>query len=52
MCIRDRFQSAYGLSADAITPEAVTRALAAFQRTLISDDSPFDRYAAGEFRCV
>jgi parallel beta-helix repeat protein len=43
------FQSAYGLSADAITPEAVTRALAAFQRTLISDDSPFDRYAAGDF---
>ncbi|MBK7218554.1 MAG: right-handed parallel beta-helix repeat-containing protein [Candidatus Promineofilum sp.] len=42
------FESAYGLSAEAITPEAVTRALAAFQRTLISDDSPFDRYAAGE----
>ena len=43
------FESAYGLSADAITPEDVTRALAAFQRTLISNDSPFDRYAAGDF---
>ena len=42
------FESAYGLGADEITPEAVTRALAAFQRTLISDDSPFDRYAAGD----
>ena len=43
------FASAYGLSAEQITPEDVTRALAAFQRTLISDDSPFDRYAAGDF---
>ena len=33
----------------AVTPENITRALAAFQRTLISDDSPFDRYAAGDF---
>ena len=29
--------------------ENVQRALAAFERTLISADSPFDRYAAGEF---
>jgi parallel beta-helix repeat protein len=43
------FESAYGIGADEITPEAITRALAAFQRTLISDDSPFDRYAAGDF---
>jgi len=27
----------------------VEKALASFQRTLISDDSPFDQYAAGEF---
>lgn len=32
-----------------VTFENVERALAAFQRTLISNDSPFDRYAAGDF---
>lgn len=30
-----------------ITPDNLQRALAAFQRTLITDNSPFDRYAAG-----
>jgi len=44
-----RFQDAFGVSGDAITTDHVTQALAAFQRTLISDDSPFDRYAAGDF---
>ena len=43
------FDAAFGGGAAAITPENVSRALAAFQRTLISDDAPFDRYAAGEF---
>lgn len=43
------FDAAFGGGAAAVTPENITRALAAFQRTLISDDSPFDRYAAGDF---
>ena len=43
------FDAAFGGGASAVTPENTTRALAAFQRTLISDDSPFDRYAAGDF---
>lgn len=30
----------------------VERALAAFQRTLISNNSPFDRYAAGDFNAL
>jgi cytochrome c peroxidase len=42
------FNQAFG-SDSALTMENVQRALAAFQRTLISDNSPFDRYAAGEF---
>lgn len=37
---------------DGITLENVEMALAAFQRTLISDDSPFDRYAAGDFEAL
>lgn len=32
-----------------VSLENVEKALAAFQRTLITDDSPFDRYAAGDF---
>ena len=32
-----------------VSLENIEKALAAFQRTLISNDSPFDRYAAGEF---
>ena len=43
------FDAAFGAGADALTLTNMDRALAAFQRTLISDDSPFDRYAAGDF---
>lgn len=48
----DLFRSAFGVEPGSITPEHVTMALAAFQRTLISDDSPFDRYAAGDFNAL
>ncbi len=41
-----------GGAEEAITAENVIKALAAFQRTLISDDSPFDRYAAGDFHAL
>jgi parallel beta-helix repeat protein len=43
----DRFGEAFG--GDAVTFDNAQRALAAFQRTLVSRDSPFDRYAAGQF---
>src|SRR6185295_9667983 len=33
---------------DPVTFESVTRALAAFERTLVSDRSRFDRYRAGD----
>lgn len=45
----ERFDAAFD---DGITLLNVQRALAAFQRTLISDNSPFDRYAAGDFNAL
>ncbi len=45
----DLFDKAFGGGPAAVTFENAQRALAAFERTLISDDSPFDRYAAGQF---
>ncbi|HNB51139.1 MAG TPA: parallel beta-helix domain-containing protein [Anaerolineales bacterium] len=43
----DLFKAAYGDGQ--ITASRVNEALATFERTLISNDSPFDHYAAGEF---
>ncbi len=33
---------------EGIAPETIARAIAAFERTLISDNSPFDRYIRGD----
>ncbi len=44
----ERFQQVFPDDPEPISFENVRRALAAFQRTLISDDSPFDRFAAGD----
>ena len=44
------FRAAYG--DDTVSLERITQALAAFQRTLVSDDSPFDRYASGNFNSL
>jgi len=41
------FREAFGDAPDPITVGNVTRALAAFQRTLISHDSPYDRLVYG-----
>lgn len=46
------FDAAYGGGAESITFDNVTRALAAYQRTLISQDSPFDRYVSGDGRAL
>jgi parallel beta-helix repeat protein len=43
------FDKAFGGGADSVTIENLQTAIAAFERTLISNDSPFDRYAAGQF---
>jgi cytochrome c peroxidase len=43
------FDEAFGGSTDtAVTFENTTRAIAAFERTLVSDASPFDRYRMGD----
>lgn len=43
------FQAAF---ANGLTLENMQNALAAFERSLISDDSPFDRYAAGNVNAL
>ncbi len=42
------FDAAFGGGEETVTFDNVTRALAAFQRTLLSRNSPFDRYVAGD----
>lgn len=43
------FETAFGVSGEsAVTFDNVTGAIAAFERTVVSRDSPFDRYAAGD----
>ena len=43
------FDKAFGGGGgSAVTFNNVTSAVAAFERTVISDNSPFDRYAAGD----
>jgi cytochrome c peroxidase len=44
---RDRFAEAFA-GEDPVSLENVTRALAAFERTLLSHDSRYDRYARGD----
>ncbi len=46
------FQAAFGGDEASVTLEHVTAAIAAFERTLISQDSPFDRYAAGDLTAL
>ena len=46
------FDKAFGGGKAAVTPENTYAAIAAFERTLISKDAPFDRYAAGQFEAL
>lgn len=41
------FRAAFGVSPESIEIEHVAKALAAFERTLVAGDSPFDRYRYG-----
>ncbi|HET7145498.1 MAG TPA: cytochrome-c peroxidase, partial [Anaerolineales bacterium] len=45
------FEKAYG-SKDSATYENVQNAIAAFERTLVTNNSPFDRYAAGDVNAL
>ncbi|HNR32036.1 MAG TPA: cytochrome c peroxidase [Candidatus Hydrogenedentes bacterium] len=43
-----RFDRVFGCGQDAITFDNVAKAVAAFERTLLSFSAPFDRFAAGD----
>ncbi|WP_442753521.1 cytochrome-c peroxidase [Methylocystis sp. JAN1] len=43
----DGFKRAFGKSGDGVTMEEVKMAIAAFERTIVSADSPFDRWYFG-----
>ncbi len=45
------FEIAFG-SEDAVTYENMQNAIAAFERTLLTDNSPFDRYARGDVNAL
>jgi cytochrome c peroxidase len=45
----ERFQQVFGTS---VTPEAVGKALAAFERTLVTRNAPFDRYMTGDWQAM
>jgi cytochrome c peroxidase len=45
---QDLFPRAFPDKADPIDLDAITKAIAAFQRTLISGNSPYDRHTAGD----
>ena len=47
---RSSFAAAFG--GGAITFENVVRAIASYERTLLSADSPFDRFMAGDVRAI
>ncbi|KAA3647934.1 MAG: hypothetical protein DWQ07_02800 [Chloroflexi bacterium] len=42
------FDRAFGGGENSVTTDNIVRAIASFERTLITNDSPFDRYAAGD----
>jgi cytochrome c peroxidase len=49
----ERFEAAFGGGGpESVTFERVSEALSAFQRTLVSYNSKFDRYAAGDFTAL
>ncbi|MGB9625159.1 MAG: cytochrome-c peroxidase [Phycisphaerae bacterium] len=43
---KERFKAVFG--SDEITKERVAQAIAAFERTILSGDSPYDRHVAGD----
>lgn len=47
-CYPKQFRAAFPEDGGAITIKNVTKAIAAFERTLLSFDSPYDRYERGE----
>jgi len=46
---RERFRQVFGTGP---TPDAIGKAIAAFERTIVTADSPFDRYATGDLTAL
>ena len=46
---REQFQKIFG---GAATPQQIAMAIAAFERSLVSDDTPFDRYLRGDKKAL
>jgi cytochrome c peroxidase len=46
---RERFQTVFGGEA---TPERIALALASFERTLVADDTPYDRFLRGDRKAL
>ena len=44
---RKAFRKVFGVAPEAVTIDHVVKAIAAFERTVVSGDSPFDRYLYG-----
>ena len=42
---RDQFQKVFGTG---VTPDGIAKAIAAYERTVLSGDAPYDRYKAGD----
>lgn len=42
---REQFQAVFGTD---VTPEGIAKAIAAYERTVLSGDAPFDRFKAGD----
>ena len=45
---RELFREAFGEGDDAVSAVNLSRAIAAFERSLVSSDAPFDRYLRGD----
>lgn len=46
------FAKAYPKSKGVITKEYLTKAIASFERTVVSDDAPFDKYIKGDTKAI
>ncbi len=45
----ERFQQVFGTS---VTPDGLSKALAAFERTIVTQNAPFDRYMTGDQKAM
>ncbi len=49
---KELFQEVFGRTPAPVTPKNIAKAMAAFERTLLTPNSPFDRYLAGDKKAI